>query len=149
MKIEEEIHQLRFRNEFHKLAVNIIFTHGWLMNKQAGLFGKYEITGNQFNILRILRGQYPSPSSINLLKERMLDKMSDVSRLVERLRLKGLIKREYSRGDRRMVDVSITDKGMKLLEEMDKLNQAYDNFFENLNDKEAVKLNSLLDKLRS
>ena len=148
MKIEEEIHQIKFRNEFHRLAVNIIFTHGWLMKKQAELFSRHNITGNQFNILRILRGQYPNPASVNLLKERMLDKMSDVSRLVERLRIKGLIRREFSKGDRRMVDVSITDKGLKLLDELDKLNEAYDNLFENLNEKEAVKINSLLDKLR-
>jgi len=148
MRIEEEIQQLKFRNEFHKLAVNIIFTHGWLMKKQAELFSRHNITGNQFNILRILRGQYPNPASVNLLKERMLDKMSDVSRLVERLRIKGLVKREFSKGDRRRVDVSITDKGMKLLDEMDKLNQVYDSFLENLNEKEAAKLSSLLDKLR-
>jgi DNA-binding MarR family transcriptional regulator len=149
MKIDEEIHQLKFRNEFHKLAVNMIFTHGWLMSRQTELFTRHNITGNQFNILRILRGQSPNPATINLLKERMLDKMSDVSRLVERLRVKGLVKREFSKNDRRMVDVFITDKGMKLLDEMDKLNPVYDNLFENLDEKEARRLNTLLDKLRS
>jgi DNA-binding MarR family transcriptional regulator len=148
MRIEEEIHQLKFRNDFHKLAVNIIFTHGWLMNKQSGLFARYNITGNQYNILRILRGQAPNPATINLLKERMIEKMSDASRLVERLRVKGLIKREFSKEDRRRADVFITDKGMKLLDEMDKLNPVYDNLFEHLNEKEAQKLSALLDKLR-
>ena len=148
MRIEEEIHQIKFRNGFHKLAVNIIYTHGWLIGKQAELFGKYDITGSQFNILRILRGQHPNPASVGLLKERMLDKMSDTSRLVERLRVKGLVKRELSKGDRRRVDVSITDKGLKLLGEMDKLDQSYDSIFENLNEKEAEKISEMLDKLR-
>ncbi len=148
MKIEEEIHQLKFRNEYHKLAVNIIYTHGWLMGQETKLFGKNGITANQFNILRILRGQHPNPATINLLKERMLDKMSDASRLVERLRVKGLVKREYSKTDRRSVDVTITDKGMKLLSELDKLDEALDSLLANLSPKEAEKMNSLLDKLR-
>jgi len=149
MKIEEEIHQIKFRNEFHKLAVNIIYTHGWLMKKQSELFDKFGITGNQFNILRILRGQYPNPATVNLLKERMLDKMSDASRLVERLRIKGFIKREISKDDRRRAEVSITEKGLKLLNELDKLNEEYDAFFANVNEKEARKINAFLDKVRN
>lgn len=148
MRIEEEIHQIKFRNEYHKLAVNIIYTHGWLMGRQSELFAKYGITGNQFNILRILRGQHPNPASVNLLKERMLDKMSDTSRLVERLRLKGLVKREHSKEDRRRVDVMITDKGMKLLKEMDKLDSVYDSFLSKISEREALEMSALLDKLR-
>jgi DNA-binding MarR family transcriptional regulator len=148
MKIETEIHQLKFRNEFHKLAVDIIYTHGWLMDKQSALFDKYHVTSNQFNVLRILRGQHPNPATVNLLKERMLDKMSDASRLVERLRVKGLVKREPAKDDRRRVDVSITDKGMKLLSELDKLNELYDSFFANITEKEAGQASGILDKLR-
>lgn len=148
MKLETEIHQVKFRNEFHKLAVDIIYTYGWLMNKQASLFDKYHITANQFNVLRILRGQYPNPATVNLLKERMLDKMSDASRLVERLRVKGLIKREPAKDDRRRVDVSITEKGMKLLSELDKLNESYDSFFCSITEKEAQRASEILDKLR-
>jgi len=148
MKLEEEIKQEKFRNGYHKLAVNVIYTYGWLMNSQSKLFAKYQITGNQYNILRILRGQYPNPATINLLKERMLDKMSDASRLVERLRIKGFVKRNLSSDDRRCVDVIITEKGLKLLLEMDKLNEKYDSLFENLSVSESKKLNELLDKLR-
>lgn len=148
MKLEEEIKQEKFRNGYHKLAVNVIYTYGWLMNSQSKLFAKYQITGNQYNILRILRGQYPNPATINLLKERMLDKMSDASRLVERLRIKGFVKRNLSSDDRRCVDVIITEKGLKLLLEMDKLNEKYDSLFENLSVSESQKLNELLDKLR-
>lgn len=148
MKLEQEIKQPKFRNEFHKLAVNILYTNSWLVNLYANLFSKYDITSNQFNILRILRGQYPNPATVNLLKERMLDKMSDASRLVERLRIKGLIKRDLKPNDRRCVDVIITEKGLLLLKEIDKLNDRHDSFLKKLSESEAKKLNNLLDKLR-
>lgn len=148
MKLEQEIKQSKFRNEYHKLAVNVLYTNGWLMNLYSTLFSKYGITSNQYNILRILRGQYPNPATINLLKERMLDKMSDASRLVERLRIKGFVKRDLSSKDRRCVDVIITEKGLKLLAEIDKLNDKHDSFLKNLSESEAKKLNNLLDKLR-
>jgi DNA-binding MarR family transcriptional regulator len=148
MKLEEEIKQEKFRNEYHKLAVNIVFTHNWLMGLQLEIFNVFGITANQFNILRILRGQYPNPATINLLKERMMDKMCDASRLVERLRLKGYAKRELSLDDRRRVDVIITGEGLNLLSEIDKLNSKYDSFFENLSGDEAILLNDLLDKMR-
>jgi len=148
MKLELEIKQPKFRNEFHKLAVNILYTNSWLINLYSNLFSKYDITSNQFNILRILRGQYPNPATVNLLKERMLDKMSDASRLVERLRIKGFIKRDLKPNDRRCVDVVITEKGLHLLKEIDKLNDKHDSFLKKLSESEAKKLNNLLDKLR-
>lgn len=148
MKLEQEIKQPKFRNEYHKLAVNVLYTNGWLVNLYSNLFSKHDITSNQYNILRILRGQYPNPATVNLLKERMLDKMSDASRLVERLRIKGFIKRDLSSKDRRCVDVIITDKGLHLLKEIDKLNNKHDSFLKNLSESEAKKLNNLLDKLR-
>lgn len=148
MKLEEEIKQSKFRNEYHKLAVNLIFSSSWLMNLQDKIFQNYNITGNQYNILRILRGQYPNPASINLLKERMLDKMSDASRLVERLRKKGLVERKLSSCDRRKVDVIISNKGLLLLENIDKHNEEYDSFFNSISEDEAKLLNYLLDKMR-
>ncbi|NJD22747.1 MAG: MarR family transcriptional regulator [Melioribacter sp.] len=148
MKLELEIKQPKFRNEFHKLAVNILYTNSWLVNLYSNLFSKYDITSNQFNILRILRGQYPNPATVNLLKERMLDKMSDASRLVERLRIKGFIKRDLKPNDRRCVDVVITEKGLHLLKEIDKLNDKHDSFLKKLSESEAKKINNLLDKLR-
>ena len=148
MKLEDEIKQETFRNENQKLAVNIIFTHGWLSNHQSEIFGKFDITGTQYNILRILRGQHPSPVSINILKERMLDKMCDASRLVERLRKKGWLERETCEEDRRKVNVLITGKGLELLEKLDEYNDAFDNLFTNLTDNEVKQLNNLLDKFR-
>ncbi|MBZ0200218.1 MAG: MarR family transcriptional regulator, partial [Ignavibacteriaceae bacterium] len=128
MKLEVEIKQKSFRNEYHKLAVNIIFTHGWLQNINAIFLKKYDLTSQQFNILRILRGQHPHPASINLLKDRMLDKMSDVSRLVERLRVKGLLHRTICNNDRRKSDVEITAGGLNLLNDID----AFENEFDDL-----------------
>jgi len=148
MKIEEEIKQKKFRNEYQKLAINLMFTHSWLFNHQSEFFDKFGITASQFNILRILRGQYPNPASINLLKDRMLDKMSDASRLVERLRKKKFVERQVCPNDRRQANVIITDSGLKLLEEIDKLNPELDKLLKTLTKKEAAQLNDLLDKLR-
>lgn len=148
MKLEDEIKQSSFRNEYHKLAVNIIYTHSWLMNKIYELLDEYDLTPQQFNLLRILRGQYPQPASISLLKERMLDKMSDASRLVERLISKGLAERNICPEDRRKAEVKITKKGLKLLEKIDAANDEMDNHLKNLSAQEAKQLNYLLDKLR-
>lgn len=149
MKLEEEIKQKKFRNEYHKLAVNIIYTHSWLLNNQSSFLKKHGITGAQFNILRILRGQFPDPASINLLRERMLDKMSDASRLVERLLQKGLTDRKICPEDRRRVEVVITEKGLNLLNEIDSHDAETDQQFQKLSVEEARTLNNLLDKMRS
>ncbi|MBN1301249.1 MAG: MarR family transcriptional regulator [Melioribacteraceae bacterium] len=148
MKLEAAIKQKKFNNEYEKLAVNILYTHGWLFNIQTEIFRKYDITVSQYNILRILRGQYPNPTSVNLLKERMLDKMSDASRLVERLKNKGLVHRKICNEDRRRAEVVVTEKGLDLLEEIDKLSDRFDMLSKNLSKKETQLLNNLLDKMR-
>ncbi|MFH1197937.1 MAG: MarR family transcriptional regulator [bacterium] len=148
MKLEEEIKQKKFRNSYHKLAVNIIYTHGWLMQRQNKLLKQHDLTGSQFNILRILRGQHPEPASVSLLQERMLDKLSDASRLVERLREKGFVDRKVCPSNRRKAEVVVTESGLKALDEIDKLNNEVDSQFKNLTTKEAETINNLLDKLR-
>ncbi len=148
MKLEEEIKQSSFRNEYHKLAVNILYTYSWLMTKIADHLWKFDLTLQQFNLLRILRGQYPEPASISLLKERMIDKMSDASRLVDRLISKGLVEREICPEDRRRVNVIITKKGLNLLKKIDETDQTMDNILKNVSKEEANLLNDLLDKLR-
>jgi DNA-binding MarR family transcriptional regulator len=148
MKLEDEIKQKNFENEFQKLAVNIIYTHGWLTYSQSKTFQQYGITGTQFNILRILRGQHPKPASVNLLKERMLDKQSDVSRMVERLRVKGLVERTICFNDRRKAEVLISDIGLKLLEKLDEESTEFDKAFKYITGNEAKIINDLLDKLR-
>jgi DNA-binding MarR family transcriptional regulator len=148
MKLEDEIRQKNFKSEYHKLAVNLIFTNGWLMSFQKKFFDKYEITGTQFNILRILRGQHPEPVSVNVLRERMLDKMSDTSRLVERLRLKKLLIRNTCKKDRRKSDINITEKGLQVLKELDTIDNEFEKIFSTLSFSEVQLLNNMLDKLR-
>ena len=148
MKLEDEIVQKKFRSETHKLGVNLVFTYNWVDAFSQKHFKKYGITGQQFNVLRILRGQHPNPATIKLLKERMLDKMSDASRIVEKLRVKGLAERHICPSDRRNCDVLINEKGLSLLAEIDKDDKKLDEFFSNLTTSEAKQLNELLDKLR-
>ena len=120
MELEKEINQKKFRSESHKLMVNIIYTFNWLNGQQADFLKPYKITYQQFNVLRILRGQQMQPASIKLIRERMLDKMSDASRIVEKLRMKNLVERHICEHDRRSCQVFITQKGMDLLTEIDK-----------------------------
>jgi DNA-binding MarR family transcriptional regulator len=148
MLLENEIKQSKFKNEFQKLAVNIFYTHGWLATKHNEVLKEFGITTAQYNILRILRGQHPQPAPISLLKERMLDKMSDASRLVERLRAKKFLDRKICCEDRRRVNVLITQDGLDLLEKLDIYEKDSEKFLNNLTATEAKQLNTLLDKLR-
>jgi DNA-binding MarR family transcriptional regulator len=148
MRLEEEIKQKEFENEYHRGIVNIIYTFNWLDTRATAFFKKYDLTSQQYNVLRILRGQYPNPSTINLLRERMLDKMCDASRITERLRLKNLLIRNQSPGDRRSVDILISKKGLDLLEIIDKDLEKFYSLMQNLNKEETKQLNNLLDKLR-
>ena len=148
MSIEEDISQPKFRNEFQKGVINLIYTYNWMNEKMKTLFDREKITAQQFNILRILRGA-GKPLSTLQIRKRMLDKMSDTSRIVDRLILKGLVKKTVCPEDKRLVDVSITDKGMNLLEKMDKYENDMDAVFGNLSIAEAKTLNNLLDKIRS
>src|SRR5690606_17571768 len=115
MKLEDEIKQDKFHSQYHKLMINLLFTGNWVYYHNKKFLKRYGISPEQFNVLRILRGQYPKPSSINLLNERMLDRMSNVSRLVEKLRIKNLLKRSECPKDRRQVDILITEEGLALL----------------------------------
>lgn len=148
MKLEDEIRQRSFKNNYQRLIVNLLYTHGWLNGLMANPLKEYDLSPQQFNILRILRGQHPRPSSVNLLKERMLDKMSNASRLVEKLRIKGLVERDICPQDRRSVNVRITEKGLELLKTLDQTESEWENRFHALDQEEAGTLNVLLDKLR-
>jgi MarR family 2-MHQ and catechol resistance regulon transcriptional repressor len=149
MGIDQDIHQAKFRNEHQKAAINILYTYGWLMERTKELFASEDITPQQFNILRILRGSYPQPLSTLQIRERMLDKMSDTSRIVDRLIAKGLVKKGTCKSDRRLVDITITDKGKKLLEKLDVRQDELDGIIGNLSEKEAIVLSGLLDKIRN
>lgn len=146
--IQTEIKQSKFQSEFSKLMINIIFTGNWLSASHARGMKKYGISTSQYNILRILRGQYPNPATINIISERMLDRMSNTSRLVEKLREKGYLERKTCSSDRRAVDILITEKGKQLLTTLDPLMTSLEEPLRNLSAEEAYQLNDLLDKIR-
>ena len=149
MKIEKEIEQKKFKSVYHKAHINLLFTASWLSQNSAQLLKPYKISWQQFNILRILRGMYPEPATVKLLTERMIDKMSNASRLVDKLKHKGYVERRVCPSDRRRVDIQITEDGLRILEDIsqimeDGLNQK----MSSLSVEEAEQLNILLDKLR-
>jgi DNA-binding MarR family transcriptional regulator len=147
MSLEKDISQGSFRNDHQKGIINLIYTYNWMNEKMKSFFDKEDITAQQFNILRILRGA-GKPISTLQIRERMLDKMSDTSRIVDRLVLKGYAKKNTCKDDKRLVDVSISTAGKKLLEKMDQYENEMDAIFGNLSETEAKALNKLLDKIR-
>lgn len=148
MRIEDEIQSTNFEDNYHKVIINVSYTQSWLGNHARPYFEKYNLTSQQFNILRILRGQYPKPATINLLKERMIDKMSDASRIVDRLVQKGLVSRCTNSKDRRAVDIQISQQGLDILSKMDTEFKSKDLLKDHLTEEEAAQLSDLLDKLR-
>jgi uncharacterized lipoprotein YddW (UPF0748 family) len=148
MGLENEINQRKFRNEYQKARLNILYTNNWLSEKISIVFDKWDITPRQFNILRILRGE-GKPLSTLQIRQRMLDKMSDTSRIVDRLVRKSLVRKTPNAEDRRLVDVTITPRGRKLLEKIDPLEDEMDRMMATLSPEEASTLSRLLDKLRN
>jgi DNA-binding MarR family transcriptional regulator len=147
MSLENELQQ-KFRSEPQKAILNILYTSYFIQDQMNTLFKKYDITRQQYNVLRILRGQHPGHASVNLIRDRMLDKMSDASRIVERLRLKEMVVRKNAQNDKRAVEVTITESGLALLREMEKPVEAFDSLLRNLSEDETRQLNTLLDKIR-
>ena len=147
MGIEKDIQQTNFRNEFQKMSINIIYTANWLNEKMGQILSTEDITQQQYNILRILRGS-ECPLSTLKIRERMLDKMSDTSRIVDRLIVKGLVEKTACIKDKRLVDITVTKKGLQLLEKLDALNEKIDSILNGVSEKEAHTINQILDKLR-
>lgn len=149
MRIEEAIQQKKFRNERHKAHINILYTAAWLSQQSGQVLKPYNISWQQFNVLRILRGMNPEPATIKLLTERMIDKMSNASRLVEKLKQKGLVDRLSCSEDRRRVDILITDAGLELLEKASTaLETELANLMAAIEETDAAELNRILDQLR-
>ena len=148
MKIENAIKQKVFKSESEKLVINLAYTAGWLAGEQHRFFKLYGLSVQQYNVLRILRGQKGNPVSLGLIQERMLDKMSNASRLVEKLKLKKLIDRRVCKSDRRQVEVVITELGLTLLTQIDEARIQMEHITSNLNENEKQIFNQLLDKLR-
>jgi DNA-binding MarR family transcriptional regulator len=149
MKLEQAIKQNTFGKGQH-LALNLIYTFNWVKNRQKKYFGQFDITPQQYNVLRILRGIHPGVYSTADIRDRMLDKMSDASRIVDRLLKKNLVERKTNKIDKRLVDIRISDQGYKLL---DKIDLTIDDYvqspFKNLSAEEQKLLDKLLDKIRA
>jgi DNA-binding MarR family transcriptional regulator len=148
MSLEQDIQQPSFRSEYHKAILNILHTQNYLVGKMTDGFKNFGVTRQQYNVLRILQGRYPEPAAINVIRDRMLEK-SDISRIVERLRIKGLIQRQGGKFDKRSAEISITDGGLALLNKMQGYVEALETFLHGLTPEETRQLNTLLDKLRS
>ena len=146
--IEEEIKQKRSFNSLQEKAlVNIMYTHGWIIERMRVFFKNYGITNKQYNILRILKGA-DEPLSTSQIRHRMLDKMSDTTRLIDRMITKGWVKKSVSEIDRRLVDIMITDEGLDLLDQIRGIEVKAEEIFSNLSEEEIQKLSHLLDKVR-
>ncbi len=147
MKIEEEIKQPKFINAHQKAVINLLYTANWMQHKQQEIFKPFNITAQQFNIMRILRGQHPKSTSATEIKSRMLDKNSDVSRLLDRLSAKNIITKKPHEKDKRAADVNLSEKGLVLLKEIDKKQHQIDQILL-LSEEEALQLSEMLDKGR-
>lgn len=148
--IEEEIQQSSFKSPYIKLAVNLLFTTSWFNKIQNDYLKNYNLTYQQFNVMRILKGQKGSPASIKLITERMLDKQSNASRLVDKLIQKGLVEKNINEKDRRQTDIFLTLPGLKLVDQLiDEIQVLVDERFSSLSEADAEKCNDLLDELRS
>ena len=148
MSIEQDIKQTNFKSPYSKAVINVLYTNNWLQSMQVEIFKPFDLTLQQYNVLRILRGQYPNPITVIAIIERMLDKMSNASRLVDKLLAKDLVMRRLCPQDRRAVDVIITEKGLELLEEIDALQSQWESKLHGLSEREALQLSELLDKMR-
>jgi DNA-binding MarR family transcriptional regulator len=149
MTLEEEIQQTKFTSHKQKAVLNVIFTAGWARSMQSRVFKCYGISGEQFNVLRILRGQKGNTIGVNGIQERMLDKNSNASRLIDKLKDKNLVERIACANDRRQVEIFITEQGLALLKELDGVIKKMENESVNLTESESEQLSQLLDKLRS
>jgi DNA-binding MarR family transcriptional regulator len=148
MSIEKDIKQKTFKNPYNKLTVNLMYTNGWLMNQYAKILKPYNLTEQQSYVLKILRDNYPQAVTVNYIIENMIDEMSNVSRLVDKLIAKKLVVKEKSIHDLRSLDVKLTETGVAFYDEMsEKVIEWEESFFE-ANESDLQLLNNLLIRLR-
>ena len=148
MGIEQDIQQPNFRNEFQKMGINLLLTANWLNEQIGKMLSDEGVTQQQYNILRILRGS-TTPLSTLKIRERMLDKMSDTSRIVDRLIAKELVLKNTCEKDKRLVDITLTPKGLSLVDQLDQYNERIDALLKGINESEAQLMNQILDKIRT
>jgi MarR family multiple gene transcriptional regulator MgrA len=148
MTIEQEIFQERFENDELKLYINLLFTASWLRERQNRFFTAFQVSPQQYNILRILKGQSPKAGNSSLLKERMIDKDVNLGRLIDKLESTGLAEKRVSEADRRQIDILITEKGLRLVDDINVYLKSEYGIISRLSAKDMHTLNNLLDKLR-
>ncbi len=148
MKIEDEIKQKSFKSVYQKVSINLLFTSSWFRDVMKQEMNKFDITSQQFNVLRILRGKHPELCAAGDIKSVMVDKTPDLTRLIDRLLKKGFVTRETCPDNRRKVDIGITDKGLSLVNKASAVIDQHDKMFKNLTEDEAEQLSNLLDKMR-
>ena len=150
MKIEDVIKSTVYLNDCKKVILNIMYTHSVIGEKFAEILKPYELSSEQYNVLRILRGQKGNPANMCVIQERMIAKNSNTTRLIDKLLLKDLVTREVCPDNRRKIEVQITPKGLELLSELDpKVIEHEKLFSNNLNQEELSQLNHLLEKFRT
>ncbi len=149
IRLEDEIKQERFKDHFVKAVINVLLTADRISSSTNAVLKPFGLSKEQYNVLRILRGQYPDATTLQLISDRMISKASNATRLVEKLRQKRYVERHVCESNRRQVDILITKRGLLLLKELDPLVQESSNRMRHLSEKEAKELNRLLDKMRS
>jgi DNA-binding MarR family transcriptional regulator len=149
MLLEQRIQQTKpFRSEHERAAVNVLYSATWILEHMRDFLAGYDITQQQYNVLRILRGQYPESISTCDIRDRMIDRSSDASRIVDRMIGKGLVQKATSAKDKRRIDVTITSPGLSLLEQIEVAMERPDNLLRGLSSDECLQLNALLDKMK-
>ncbi|MFN4914230.1 MAG: MarR family winged helix-turn-helix transcriptional regulator [Sphingomonadales bacterium] len=148
MKLEDEIKQSKFTSSRQKVLVNIIFTANWVNARLSDIIKSHQITLQQYNVLRILRGKYPKSANPGEIKAVMLDKNPDLTRLCDRMCTQGLISRNIDEVNRRKMNICITDKGLEVLEQIDPEIHKIEQMMVHLQDAESEQLSDLLDRLR-
>ena len=147
--LEEEIKQPQFKSEKAKALIHLMVTNGWILEQHKEFFKPYNISKQQYNVMRILRGQHPNGVSVNDIKNRLLDKMSDASRLVDRLVSKGLVERKVNASDRRSAKVILSESGMALLSRIDEKVHQIEGLLDVITEEEAQVLNQAFEKIRN
>ncbi|WP_246343639.1 MarR family winged helix-turn-helix transcriptional regulator [Adhaeribacter radiodurans] len=148
MKLEEEIKQKSFKSPHHRMMVNIMFTGNFLQKRLLCMMRSFGVSPQQHNVLSILRGQHPNPCSLGDIQERMLDRMSNATRLVDKLLEKGLAERCQCTANRRKIDITITETGLALLKQIEEKVPPFEELFPAITPEEASILGQLLDKVR-
>ncbi|MEA5428164.1 MarR family winged helix-turn-helix transcriptional regulator [Arcicella lustrica] len=148
MSIEKDIKQKSFKNVYQKVAVNLMYTDSWLLNHYTQLLKPYNLSDKQYFVLKILSESHPNAVSVNFIIERMLDKMSNASRLVDKLVEKKLVVKVRSKIDKRSMNVAITPKGLLLVDELNKKVALWEANYSKLTKEEIKVLHNLLNKMR-